>query len=142
MKFSIKNENLKIQVLRKFSKQNLKIQKLLQLASNPGRTANYAIVYARLLVHGQDLGIHNFMVQIRDLQTHKPMPGVEVGDIGPKIGYNNQDRPCSCPKNWPMTSLIKTFSKYPVIRGQRLLPFQPSSHSTDPDGYASCHTAS
>lgn len=55
------------------------------------RTANYAIVYARLIVQGQDLGIHNFMVQIRDLQTHKPMMGVEVGDIGPKIGYNNQD---------------------------------------------------
>eukprot|EP00434_Breviolum_minutum_P039161 symbB.v1.2.034764.t2/scaffold4548.1/size38217/1 len=56
-----------------------------------GRTANYAIVYARLIVQGRDLGIHNFMVQIRDLQTHKPMMGVEVGDIGPKIGYNNQD---------------------------------------------------
>ena len=55
------------------------------------RTANYAIVYARLIVDGRDLGIHNFMVQIRDLQTHQPMPGVEVGDIGPKIGYNNQE---------------------------------------------------
>ncbi|CAK9057637.1 A chain [Durusdinium trenchii] len=56
-----------------------------------GRTANYAIVYARLIVEGRDLGIHNFMVQIRDLETHRPMPGVQVGDIGPKIGYNNQD---------------------------------------------------
>ncbi|CAE7824648.1 ACOX1 [Symbiodinium sp. CCMP2592] len=56
-----------------------------------GRTANHAVVYARLIVAGKDLGIHNFMVQIRDLQTHEPLPGVQVGDIGPKIGYNNQD---------------------------------------------------
>eukprot|EP00439_Symbiodinium_sp_Y106_P012338 s4581_g1.t2 len=54
-------------------------------------TANHAVVYARLIVAGKDLGIHNFMVQIRDLQTHEPLPGVQVGDIGPKIGYNNQD---------------------------------------------------
>ncbi|CAE7206475.1 ACX1, partial [Symbiodinium pilosum] len=56
-----------------------------------GRTANHAVVYARLIVKGKDLGIHNFMVQIRDMKTHEPLPGVQVGDIGPKIGYNNQD---------------------------------------------------
>jgi acyl-CoA oxidase len=31
------------------------------------------------------------MVPIRDLDTHKPLPGIEVGDIGPKIGYANKD---------------------------------------------------
>jgi acyl-CoA oxidase len=56
-----------------------------------GKTANHAIVYARLIVGGQDLGVHNFMVQIRDITTHLPCNGVVVGDIGPKIGYNNQD---------------------------------------------------
>jgi len=56
-----------------------------------GRTANHAIVFARLLVAGRDLGIHNFLVQIRDLETHAPLPGVAVGDIGSKIGYNAQD---------------------------------------------------
>ena len=28
---------------------------------------------------------------IRDLENHKPLPGVEVGDLGPKIGYNSKD---------------------------------------------------
>ena len=56
-----------------------------------GRTANHAIVYARLIVGGRDLGIHNFMVQLRSITTHEPLPGIVVGDIGPKIGYNNQD---------------------------------------------------
>jgi acyl-CoA oxidase len=31
------------------------------------------------------------MVQIRDMETHKPLPGVIVGDIGPKAGYNTKD---------------------------------------------------
>ena len=56
-----------------------------------GRTANYAVVYARLIVHARDLGIHNILVPIRDLETHIPLPGITVGDIGAKIGYNNQD---------------------------------------------------
>ena len=32
-----------------------------------------------------------FIVQIRDRETHEPLPGVEVGDIGSKLGYNSID---------------------------------------------------
>ena len=56
-----------------------------------GRTANHAVVYARLVVEGKDLGIHNFMTQLRNMATHEPLQGITVGDIGSKIGYNNQD---------------------------------------------------
>ncbi|CAG9796944.1 unnamed protein product [Diatraea saccharalis] len=31
-------------------------------------------------------GIHWFMVQIRDEETHEPLPGVKLGDIGAKMG--------------------------------------------------------
>uniref|UniRef100_K3WJS3 acyl-CoA oxidase n=1 Tax=Globisporangium ultimum (strain ATCC 200006 / CBS 805.95 / DAOM BR144) TaxID=431595 RepID=K3WJS3_GLOUD len=55
------------------------------------RTANFGVVYARLILHGKDYGVHNFMVQLRDLNTHDPRPGVSMGDIGPKIGFNNVD---------------------------------------------------
>jgi len=56
------------------------------------RTANFGVVYARLiLADGRDYGVHNFMVQLRDLETHAPLPGVTLGDIGPKIGFNNVD---------------------------------------------------
>ena len=34
----------------------------------------------------QDFGPHGFVVQIRDMETHKPLPGITVGDIGPKFG--------------------------------------------------------
>eukprot|EP00054_Salpingoeca_dolichothecata_P039138 m.15414 g.15414 ORF g.15414 m.15414 type:complete len:660 (+) comp9727_c0_seq1:41-2020(+) len=56
-----------------------------------GKTATHAVVYARLLLAGKDYGIHAFIVQLRSLQNHKPLSGVEVGDIGPKVGFNTID---------------------------------------------------
>ena len=55
-----------------------------------GLLATHAVVYCRLIVAGKDLGFHAIMVQIRD-HEHKPLPGVEVGDIGPKMGANSLD---------------------------------------------------
>merc|ERR1712176_608160 len=46
---------------------------------------------ARLFLNGRDFGPHPFVMQVRDLATHKPMPGITVGDIGPKMGYNGVD---------------------------------------------------
>ncbi|KAI9259026.1 acyl-CoA dehydrogenase/oxidase C-terminal [Phascolomyces articulosus] len=56
-----------------------------------GKTANYAVVMARLMIHGKDYGPHPFCVQIRSLEDHRPLPGITVGDIGPKFGYNTID---------------------------------------------------
>jgi acyl-CoA oxidase len=36
-------------------------------------------------------GPQPFIVQIRDMKTHKPLPGIAVGDIGPKYGYASMD---------------------------------------------------
>ena len=51
---------------------------------NLGKTSNVIILMARLLSQGRDYGIHPFLVPIRDLDTHQPLPGVTVGDLGPK----------------------------------------------------------
>jgi hypothetical protein len=40
-----------------------------------GQTANYAVVVAQLYAKGVCHGIHPFIVQLRDEDTHKPMPG-------------------------------------------------------------------
>ncbi|KAL7484254.1 hypothetical protein ACHAW6_009902 [Cyclotella cf. meneghiniana] len=57
-----------------------------------GKTANYAMVIARLIDGDKrDRGIHNFLVPLRSAKDHTLLPGVETGDIGPKIGYNNMD---------------------------------------------------
>lgn len=51
-------------------------------------TANYAIVVAQLYTNGKCHGIHPFIVQLRDEETHVPMPGIKIGEIGTKLGMN------------------------------------------------------
>ena len=49
-------------------------------------TALQVVLMARLFTGGKDYGPHAFVVQIRDMETHLPLPGITVGDIGPKMG--------------------------------------------------------
>ena len=52
-----------------------------------GRFSSHAIVFARLIIDENDYGVQPFMVQLRDVNTWRILPGVECGDLGPKIGY-------------------------------------------------------
>ncbi|XP_067397371.1 peroxisomal acyl-coenzyme A oxidase 2 isoform X2 [Emydura macquarii macquarii] len=56
-----------------------------------GRSATHAVVFAQLYIKGKCYGMHPFMVQIRSLRDHSPAPGVIVGDIGPKMNFENVD---------------------------------------------------
>jgi len=56
-----------------------------------GQGANYAVVFARCISLGNDYGPMPFIVQIRDIETHEPLPGITVGDLGTKVGYNSVD---------------------------------------------------
>ncbi|XP_063700828.1 probable peroxisomal acyl-coenzyme A oxidase 1 [Culicoides brevitarsis] len=53
-----------------------------------GHTANYCIVIAQLWSKGKCHGIHPFIVQLRDEETHMPLPGIQIGEIGAKLGFN------------------------------------------------------
>lgn len=91
-----------------------------------GKTSNHCVVMAKLQLDGRDCGMQSFIVPIRDVETHLPLPGelllnlshilklkqgiltcegvevvylmlvffipgVSVGDIGPKFGYGGMD---------------------------------------------------
>ncbi|KAG5191109.1 palmitoyl-CoA oxidase [Tribonema minus] len=56
-----------------------------------GKTATHALLMARVIVNGKDHGISPFFLQIRDMGTHMPLPGIAIGDIGPKLGFNSTD---------------------------------------------------
>ncbi|XP_058196022.1 peroxisomal acyl-coenzyme A oxidase 1-like [Rhododendron vialii] len=59
-----------------------------------GKVATHAIAYARLIVGGREHGVNGFIVQLRSLEDHSPLPGITVGDIGMKFGngaYNTMD---------------------------------------------------
>lgn len=58
----------------------------------------FAAVFARLILPFQgkggdsaDMGVHAFVVPIRDMETHLPLPGIEIQDCGHKIGLNGVD---------------------------------------------------
>ncbi|XP_075844672.1 peroxisomal acyl-coenzyme A oxidase 2 isoform X2 [Microtus pennsylvanicus] len=56
-----------------------------------GRSVTHAIVFAQLICSGAQHGMHAFIVPIRSLQDHTPLPGITVGDIGPKMGMEHID---------------------------------------------------
>ncbi|XP_053613248.1 probable peroxisomal acyl-coenzyme A oxidase 1 [Plodia interpunctella] len=51
-------------------------------------TANYCIVMAQLYTKGECHGLHPFIVQLRDEETHMPLKGIKIGEIGAKLGMN------------------------------------------------------
>ena len=60
-----------------------------------GKHATHCVLAAQLLIPTENPsdplvnhGLHFFVVPLRDVVTHLPFPGVEVGDIGPKMGWN------------------------------------------------------
>ncbi|KAI9111088.1 hypothetical protein K1719_017963 [Acacia pycnantha] len=59
-----------------------------------GKISTHGVIYARLITDGKDHGVHGFIVQLRSLDDHLPLPGITVGDIGMKFGnaaYNTMD---------------------------------------------------
>lgn len=92
-----------------------------------GKTATHVICMARLITQGKDYGPHGFIVQIRDLETHLPLPGIQVGDIGPKLGFNSVDN------GWlrfdhvavPRDAMLMRFSQ--VTEEGRYVPPPPSN---------------
>lgn len=53
-----------------------------------GMNATHAVVMAILIIDGVNYGVQAFMVPIRSRVDHKAFPGIIVGDIGEKFGYN------------------------------------------------------
>ncbi|KAM9988650.1 hypothetical protein ACTFIZ_003784 [Dictyostelium cf. discoideum] len=62
-----------------------------------GKLATHTIVFAQLLIPSaqsgklKNYGPHPFILQVRSLHDHTPLPGITVGDIGPKLGFNSID---------------------------------------------------
>ncbi|KAI1004122.1 Acyl-coenzyme A oxidase [Podosphaera aphanis] len=56
-----------------------------------GFSVSHTALMARLIIDNKDHGVHGFMVQLRSLVDFKPLPGIELGDIGMKMGYNATD---------------------------------------------------
>ncbi|TGZ59535.1 hypothetical protein CRM22_009026 [Opisthorchis felineus] len=58
--------------------------------TNGALHAHHCILFARLLLGGQDQGVHAFLVPIRD-RNLQVMPGVTIEELGHKMGLNGVD---------------------------------------------------
>ncbi|KAI9296981.1 acyl-CoA oxidase [Neoconidiobolus thromboides FSU 785] len=56
-----------------------------------GKFSNHAIVYAQLIIDNKSYGPHGFLTPIRSYEDHKPLKGIILKDIGPKLGYEGMD---------------------------------------------------
>ncbi|MGK5518187.1 acyl-CoA dehydrogenase family protein [Micromonospora sp. URMC 107] len=57
---------------------------------NAARDGRMAVVFAQLIADGRRHGVHAWLVPIRDAQGD-PLPGVTIGDAGPKAGLLGVD---------------------------------------------------
>lgn len=55
------------------------------------KVSTHAAVMAQLYTKGKCHGVHMFIVQLRSMEDHKSLPGITLGDIGPKFGANELD---------------------------------------------------
>ena len=51
---------------------------LFMLFYEVAHVATHAIVAARLITKGEDHGVHMFIVQLRSLEDHRPLPGLSI----------------------------------------------------------------
>ncbi|GAM29006.1 hypothetical protein SAMD00019534_121820 [Acytostelium subglobosum LB1] len=57
-----------------------------------GVHAHYTTIFARLIdAQSIDRGVHAFVVQLRDVSTNAPMPGIQIKECGMKLGLNGVD---------------------------------------------------
>ncbi|KAM6467841.1 peroxisomal acyl-coenzyme A oxidase 2 [Liasis olivaceus] len=78
-----------------------------------GRSATHAVVFAQLYLKEHCYGMHPFIVQIRSLRDHSQAQGITVGDIGPKMGFQNIDNGFLILKNVrvPKENMLARFSQ-------------------------------
>jgi acyl-CoA oxidase len=93
-----------------------------------GKAANHAVVVAQLILNGKSYGPHPFVVPIRDMKTHEPLPDIHVGDIGPKFGYNTMDNGFLLFNHVkiPHVNMLNRFSGIDPDTGKYIRPSNPA----------------
>lgn len=56
-----------------------------------GQTATHTVVIAKTYIHGKNVGLNWFVVQLRDTVTGEVLPNIRAGDIGSKVGHQGVD---------------------------------------------------
>ncbi|XP_023162215.2 probable peroxisomal acyl-coenzyme A oxidase 1 [Drosophila hydei] len=78
-----------------------------------GHTANHAMVVAQLYIAGKHKGVQMFIVPLRDPETHMPLPGIDIGEVGKKLGMAAVNQGFLGLKNVriPRTNMLMKYAK-------------------------------
>lgn len=81
-------------------------------AGGLGLFATHAIVFAKMISGENNYGVNAFMVPIRSRVDHSVFTGVQVGEMGAKMGYNTVDNGWMKFDNYriPRTALLSRFA--------------------------------
>lgn len=105
-----------------------------------GKCANHTVLFAQLLMPVQDassgasepkkyrsMGPHPFLVQVRRYEDHSVIPGITVGDIGPKLGFAALDNGFLSFEHHriPRTNLLSRYAKIDPVTKQYVPPSNP-----------------
>eukprot|EP00921_Rhytidocystis_pertsovi_P008302 GHVQ01013612.1.p1 GENE.GHVQ01013612.1~~GHVQ01013612.1.p1 ORF type:complete len:751 (-),score=81.28 GHVQ01013612.1:452-2704(-) len=60
-------------------------------AGGLGKSCTHCVLMSRLRIREKDYGVHPFILQIRDMDTHQSLKGVVLNHLGQKLGYNGMD---------------------------------------------------
>ena len=55
------------------------------------KTSNMSVIWTQLYINKKCHGVHAVVVPLRCPQTHRVLPGIHIGDCGPKFGLNAID---------------------------------------------------
>ena len=82
-----------------------------------GKSATHVVFHAQLIIDGKKYGVQTFVCQIRDLDSHKPLKNLEIGDIGPKGGYQQKDNGYMYFRSFvvPRSALLSKYTKVSKI---------------------------
>ena len=58
---------------------------------NLGKTATVGVAFCQLITKGKKMGVHVFIVPLRDPKSHRALPGLTIGDCGAKVGMHGID---------------------------------------------------
>ena len=78
-----------------------------------GKLATHAVFQAKTILKGEDIGVQSFVCQIRNMDDHRPLKGLEIGDIGPKFAYAAKDNGYLYFKNFkiPRTAMLSRYAE-------------------------------
>lgn len=73
--------------------------------------ASHIVTQAKMYVGDKNYGLQTFVFRIRDPKTHMPLPGLDIGDIGSKLGFKSVDNGYVRFINYeiPLDSILKKY---------------------------------